>query len=364
MSAPHDDPLNPSMNSLIDKDSHSLKYVKIDDAITLIKNLGKRSWLMKTDISDAFKLPPISPELWPLHGISWKEKYYFFVRLVFGSRSNPKIFDSLSIAISWIALNVYGIENVLHLLDDFLVVQPPHADATAIMNSFLDIFHKLCVPISMHKTEGPCTCLEYLGVCLDSSKMEARLPLEKVKRIREILDSFSMRKTCTKCELLSLLGHMNFASRVIRPGRSFVSHLIKLSTTVKELHHHVTFTSAVRSDLAMWSSFLASWNGVSFFLDDITPAADLDLFTDATLSAFGDDQVQRSSTTCGSSTHTLSSDAGAAHAGLSMDFTLCRTLSRLKNDTPPTKHVSCGDMVWSCDEVTCTLVQLIVRQVG
>ena len=118
---------------------------------------------------------------------------------------------------------------------------------------------------------------------MDSNKLEARLPLNKVERINEILLSFLGKKSCTKRELLSLLGHLNFASRVIRPGRSFVSHLIHLSTKAKELHHYIKLDAEVRSDIRMWQTFLQGWNGVSFFLNDnITVAADMHLFTDAT----------------------------------------------------------------------------------
>jgi serine/threonine protein kinase len=99
MSAPHNKPEHPSLNSLIDKESHSLQYVRIDDAIQIIKSLGQNSLLIKTDISDAFKLLPIRPDLWPFHGICWQRSYYFFQRLVLGSRSSPKIFDHLSEAI-------------------------------------------------------------------------------------------------------------------------------------------------------------------------------------------------------------------------------------------------------------------------
>ena len=143
--------------------------------------------------------------------------------------------------------------HLLHLLDDFLVVEPPQSNAEAIKDQFLGIFSLLNVPIALHKTDGPTTCLEYLGVILDSHHMEARLPLDKVGRILEALDYFAKKRTCTKRELLSLLGHMNFASKVVRPGRSFVSHLITLSTTVKELHHRVTLNAAIRSDIQMWA---------------------------------------------------------------------------------------------------------------
>ena len=37
----------------------------------------------------------------------------------------------------------------------------------------------------------------------------------------------------------------------------------------------------------MWLKFLSGWNGVSFFLDDITTNADMHLFTDATDKSFG-----------------------------------------------------------------------------
>lgn len=288
MSAPHQDLDNPSLNSLIDKATSSLKYVTVDDAVSVIKKLGRNAWLMKTDITDAFKLLPIKPELWSYHGIKWNEKFYFFTRLVFGSRSSPKLFDNLSRAVCWIATNNYRIKHILHLLDDFIVVEPANSNAQEIMQTFIGIFHNLDIPIGAHKTVGPVTVLEYLGVFLDSSRMESRLPEEKVQRIISVLESFSVRPSCTKREMLSLLGHMNFASRCIRPGRSFVSHLIALSSSVRELHYHIKLTEECRSDLAMWALFLRNWNGVSFFLDDcVTSTADLHLYTDATRVAFG-----------------------------------------------------------------------------
>ena len=288
LSAPHDDTSDTSLNSLIDKEEYSLNYVTTDHAIKIIKQTGINSCMCKADISDAFKLVPIHPTLWPFHGIKWEGKYYFYTRLVFGSRSSPKIFDSFSRAICWIAKNKFHIDNILHLLDDFLTIDPPEFMAERTMALLLMLFKTLNIPIAAHKTEGPTTCLEYLGIILDSKLSEARLPTNKVDRINGILKSFLDKKSCSKKQLLSLLGHLNFAGRVIRPGRSFVSHLIHLSTRVKELHHFVKLDSEVRAEIRMWQEFLQGWNGVSFFLDDnITIAADMHLYTDATDRAFG-----------------------------------------------------------------------------
>ena len=61
----------------------------------------------------------------------------------------------------------------------------------------------------------------------------------------------------------------------------------------KKSSHHVyvyvhVYLKSCRSDLVMWSKFLKEWNGVSFFVnDDIVNAADIQLFTDATMTSFG-----------------------------------------------------------------------------
>lgn len=136
--------------------------MKIDDAVSLIKHWGLGSFLIKTDITDAFKNIPILEELWPFHGIKWKDNYYLYKRLVLGSRSSPKIFDYLSTAVCWIAENVFDISNVLHLLDDFLVVVPPWGDAFEVMHRFLNIFKELGIPLSSKKTEGPVMKLNIL----------------------------------------------------------------------------------------------------------------------------------------------------------------------------------------------------------
>lgn len=282
LSSPHDNVDCQSINELIDKDQCSLSYVKIDDAIKLIQKSGPGSKLCKFDICDAFKLCPIMKEQWHLYGIKWSEQYYFYHRLVFGSRSSPKLFDYLSQAICWIAENNYNVSIILHLLDDFLTIDKPDDCGERTMTVVKSIFHRLNIPLSAKKTIGPACIVEYLGIILDTELMQARLPQEKVTRMTDFLVKVCNSKTCTKLELLQLLGHLNFASRVILQGRSFVSYLITLSTTVKQLHHRVTLSSECRLDIAMWLRFLRDWNGVSMFYDvDVTTAPDMALFTDA-----------------------------------------------------------------------------------
>ena len=69
---------------------------------------------------------------------------------------------------------------MFHLLDDFLTVDCPYVDADRTMALITLIFNKLRVPMAPHKTVGPTTTLEYLGIDLDTHRMEARLPRDKL----------------------------------------------------------------------------------------------------------------------------------------------------------------------------------------
>lgn len=282
LSSPHDCPDTPSLNDLIVKEEFSLSYVRIDDAIAIIKRLGPGSWLSKTDMVDAFKQVPIHPSFWHLHGLKWEDQYYFFTRLVFGSRSSPKLFNFLSSAIQWIACFKYKLTHTLHLLDDFLVIDAPSSCADRSMALLTMIFRKLDLPISASKTIGPSRCLEYLGITLDTINMQARLPDDKLCRLKAMVASFLSLRSCPKIELLRLLGHLNFAARVVFPGRPFMYRLFRAAYSVKHLYHTVFLSEEARRDLLMWSHLLSHWNGVSLFYDDNPTDADqLGLYTDA-----------------------------------------------------------------------------------
>ena len=56
LASPHEDPNHVSINELIDKDSCSMTYVKIDDAIKSICQYGKGALMTKFDISELSRI--------------------------------------------------------------------------------------------------------------------------------------------------------------------------------------------------------------------------------------------------------------------------------------------------------------------
>nr|XP_033958140.1 uncharacterized protein LOC117460704 [Pseudochaenichthys georgianus] len=281
LSAPRSGPFC-SINSLIPPEPFSLHYASVDNAIKLIKFAGQGAWLSKADITDAFKIIPIHPSQWNMFGIKWEAKFYFAVRLTFGCRSSPCIFNSFSEALCWILLNNVRIPSVLHLLDDFLLIDPPRDNSGASLAKLKCCFQELGVPLSGEKTIGPDTSLEFLGITLDTIDMKASLPIAKLQRIRDITKSYCEQQVITKQQLLSLLGDLNFAMRVIPQGRSFISRLLDAASAVTNLHDRVFLDEGCRSDLCFWSLLLAHWNGITFFYDDLVYSSDsMRFFTDA-----------------------------------------------------------------------------------
>ena len=218
----------------------------------------------------------------------WNGHYYFDKVLPFGLRSAPFLFNQLSDAIEWILLNNCSISFACHILDDFLIIEPPaptipyESPCQASLSSMILTFKNLNIPISAAKTEGPCQIIQFMGIILDSQKMEARLPEDKIERIRTALRTFQSKRSTTLQELQSLIGTLNFACKVIPPGRPFLQRIIELTRGVKKPHHHIKLTTGFYKDIQMWAVFIEQWNGVGLFLSSLWDTSDtLSLFTDA-----------------------------------------------------------------------------------
>ena len=77
----------------------------------------------------------------------------------------------------------------------------------------MDIAKHLGILLAMDKVEGPSHCLTFLGIILDTQKMQARLPDNKLSRIKQLLSNWLHRKKATKRELLSLVGLLQQGSK-------------------------------------------------------------------------------------------------------------------------------------------------------
>ena len=283
LSAPKDN----SINDFIDPEEFSLQYATIDDAIRLCHTLGRGALMAKVDLKHAFRLCPVRRDDWHLLGIHWDGKYYVDKCLPFGLRSAPYLFNMVADALEWILRHYFEVTDCFHYLDDFFLAGP--ALSSACFRALLDML-LLCravgAPVKPEKVLGPATILTILGIELDTCSLQARLPEEKLAALLQELDQFShlhsSQHTCTKRQLLSLIGKLAFACKVIPAGRIFLRRLIDTAHSVDSLEMAIPLTDDTAKDVNWWLQFASQWNGIAFFLDPAwTPAHEFQLFTDA-----------------------------------------------------------------------------------
>ena len=178
--------------------------------------------MFKVDVKHAFRLVPVHRDDWPILGMVWKD--YVDKVLPFGLRSSPALFNYLAEAVCWILRHNYALPHLEHYLDDFMGVAPPSATvatSTAAIQkgTTLQVFSNLGIPMATgeDKVVGPTTVMTVLGIEVDSEAQESRLPVEKLSSMLSLLKEWQSRSSASKRELLSLIGHLSFAAKVVLP---------------------------------------------------------------------------------------------------------------------------------------------------
>ena len=282
-------PKGQSINECIDKEEFTVHYTHFDRATDLVLAAGKGCLLSKADIKHAFRLLPVKPEDWKLLGYYWEGYYFIDVRLSFGGRSSPGIFNRFADLVCWVLQNVYHLLSTVHYSDDFFLVSGAIMDnAKCDLNTLRTAFQTLNIPIAPDKLVGPTTVITYLGIEINSVDMTIGIPDEKYSELMHIIQTWLNRKKCLKRELLSLVGKLSFVSKVVRPGRTFVRRLIELSTKAKELNHHIYINREAQEDIKWWGDFLPQMKSRTLIPDSRNIlSTDLRLYTDASFKGFG-----------------------------------------------------------------------------
>lgn len=200
-------PEGASVNDFIDPDLATVVYSSFDDAIDKLLELGQGALFSKTDIDSAFRLIPIHPDDHHVLGFKFNNKYYYDTCLPMGASSSCAIFERFSSALQYVSETVLNIKHMVHILDDFLILGPPLSDLCQLnLNKFLQFCSLVGVPIKTEKTENATTIITFMGLELDSNLMEARLPQDKLVKLRTLLVSASKSRKITLRDLQSLLG--------------------------------------------------------------------------------------------------------------------------------------------------------------
>lgn len=160
--------------------------------------VGLGALLSKIDIPHAYRNVPVHRDDRALLGMSWCGKQYIDTVLPFGLRSALKIFSAMADMLEWV-LTKQGVTFILHYLEDYLTMGK--SDSPKCQEN-LELIQRTCehpgVPLKLEKVEDPTPSLVFLGILIDTLKMELRLPEEKLLEVRDLVRQWKVKKIVHK----------------------------------------------------------------------------------------------------------------------------------------------------------------------
>ena len=195
-------PPQDSINDHINLDAFRCFYGSFDEAVALVVKHGVGALSAKLDLANAFKHILIRSQDWPLLGSSWDLQcpdsstrclYYMDLFLPFGLHSSPALFNKYADALQY-TMKTNDVQDLLHYLDDYFTVGPPHSPVCANnITTMIATCKELGFTINVDKITKPATTTNFLGVDIDLVAMEARINFTHLS------------KTISLCE--GIVGH-------------------------------------------------------------------------------------------------------------------------------------------------------------
>ena len=174
---------------------------------------------------------------------------------------------------------------LLNYVDDFIGAEyqsKVHSAHAALKNVLRDIGLKR----SEKKSVDPTQTIEFVGNLVNTIDMTIGvIPTRKVEILFE-LEQWRSRSACTRRQLESLVGKLQFMSNCIRPGRLFVSRLLAEMKGMRRDRYY-KISEEMRKDIKWWYLFIPSFEGTCIlWLTDVMEV-DSELAVDACLKGAG-----------------------------------------------------------------------------
>ena len=276
-------PRGSSVNDFIDSSFAEVRYSNFDNAVSMIRQLGREALIGKLDLKSAFRILRMSASDFPLLGIHLAGQYYIDKMAPMGLKVSCRAMESFSTFLNWVVKTRSGSNDIDHYLDDFFFAGPSHSGVCkSLMVQFLDLCEELNVPIAEDKTIWPCTSLVYLGYQLNTKTFEIQMPYEKQQQILCLIEETLRHKRISLKQMQSLTGSLAFCAKAMPSARAFIRRMYAAMSSVNKPHHRIRLTNAIKEDLNMWQKFLKDFNGISYMLDsEFVSSASLKLETDS-----------------------------------------------------------------------------------
>ena len=216
--------------------------------------------IYKIDIKRAFRHVKLDPRDYDLLGLR-QDNWFLDTCLPFGFRHGSVLFQRLSDALRHMMRQIG--HDVINYIDDILGIDlPSRVDAS--FDALSSLLEQLGFEISQNKLVTPSTCVNCLGVLVDTKNFTLSVPPPKMQEILHNCQTWHRKSTCTKHQLQSLLGSLLFVSKCVRSSRFFLNSLLDVLRSMHD-KDHVALPPEAQRDINWFQKFLSSFNRVAIF---------------------------------------------------------------------------------------------------
>ncbi len=229
----------------------------------ILAQIRPGDWFASVDLKDAYFHIQIAPHHRRFLRFAFENTAYQYSVLPFGLALAPRTFTKcVDAALS--PLRAGGMR-ILNYLDDWLILAQSRDTLLSHIDSLLIHLESLGLCVNRRKSIlAPSQSILYLGVCIDSLEMRARLSRERVAAILSYLRHFREGSSVHLKEFQRLLGLMASASAVCHLG---LLHMRPLQLWLKTRVPWTAWTSG-RLSIAVTRGCieaLAPWRNPNFF---------------------------------------------------------------------------------------------------
>ena len=153
--------------------------------------------------------------------------------------------------------------DVINYIDDILGIGLP-SQIDASFDALRQLLQDLGLQVSEKKLESPTTCLNCLGIVVDTETFTMSIPPVKLKEIWEKCCQWQKKCYCNKKQLQSLLGSLLYVSKCVRSSRFFLNRLLDVLRSMEDKDQK-KITMEAKRDINWFVKFISIYNGVTFF---------------------------------------------------------------------------------------------------
>lgn len=238
------------------------KFATVMDAADLIR---PGYFMAKIDLSSAYRSIPMPARYYRMFGMKWRKKYYADLRLAFGFRPAPEIFDRISTAlVRYVRANICP--SFLGYIDDFFLCAATKEEALEAYYAVVRFFQSLGLVVNEkpEKSVLPCHTLTFLGIELttvfeNGLSCACRLSTDRVQKVAAKCRDFLRENTIGEKRLSSFLGTLSFCSQVLDGAKLYLKSSFSLLSVCKKKPR--TIPREVKLDIRWWLTLLEANNG-------------------------------------------------------------------------------------------------------